>query len=77
LRVTDAFCAPRQVAPGQQNAMPAGSTFQANICANTGNNPLIAATGMWFPHTHKVIGEQVWEHGYADYTVSHHWFFDV
>ncbi|GAB4502840.1 MAG: hypothetical protein Fur0035_23970 [Anaerolineales bacterium] len=68
--MADTFGAPRQLTPGQQDAMPTGLALQPNIRADAGDEPLIAAAGMRFPHTHKVIGKQVWQHGCGqDYTV--------
>jgi hypothetical protein len=47
----------------QQNTMPTGQAFQANIGSQPGNTPLVAAAGMGLSQPNDITQLQILKHG--------------
>jgi hypothetical protein len=46
---------PRQFTPGKHHAPSTAFAFQANICAQAGDDPFVGTAGMWFTQAQVVV----------------------
>ena len=64
-RGKNCFATAGKFASRQHDPVTAGAALQADIRAETGNIPLISATGMWFAHADDVVQLKVRKHGFS------------